>query len=63
MSTAPGTRTSAVHPLRASRAPCHVLGEVFRPNVDQAESGLFVRVVFDDGGTFRVDLEDVDDYE
>lgn len=63
MSIAPGTETSAIHPLSTDRAPCRILGEVFRPNANQPDSTLLVRVEFDRGGTFRVDIGDVTDYE
>ena len=63
MSTAPGTRTSAIHPLSAEPSDGRVLGEVFAPNANQTDSTLLVRFQFDHGGTFRVDIDDVTNYE
>jgi hypothetical protein len=56
-------RTDAVHPLAGDWRSCRVLGEVFRPNANTADSGLFVRVEFDDGGRFRVQFDAVRNYE
>ncbi|MWG34838.1 hypothetical protein [Halomarina oriensis] len=63
MSTAPGTQTIATHPLSNRRAPCRVLGEVFRPNANQSDTELFVRVEFENGARYRVEIDAVHDYE
>ncbi|MFD1515097.1 hypothetical protein [Halomarina rubra] len=63
MAAAPGTRTTAVHPLTSLPSECRVLGEVFQPHLRSSESNLFVRVEFDTGGRYRVPFDAVENYE